>query len=71
MKGYIKNSANAKKLLFLNLNKEEFVKKAVSITTLRPMNHAIIIKLNKGTIPINNEQSSELEMGSNRCSIST
>ena len=59
----------AKKLALLDLSKEEFVNKVVSITTPRPMNYSIIIKVNKGTIPIIEEQVPDLEMGPNRCSI--
>jgi glyoxylase-like metal-dependent hydrolase (beta-lactamase superfamily II)/rhodanese-related sulfurtransferase len=59
----------AKKLSLLDLNKEEFTNKIVSMTTPRPMNYSVIIKVNKGTIPINEEQIPDLEMGPNRCSI--
>lgn len=59
----------AKKLSLLDFNKEEFIKKVVNMTTPRPMNYAMIIKVNKGTIPIMNEQVPDLEMGPNRCSI--
>ena len=61
----------AKKLPLLDLNQEEFVKKVVSITTPRPMNYSMIIKVNKGTIPIMDEQVPDLEMGPNRCSVRT
>jgi len=59
----------AKKLALLDLSKEEFVNKVVSMTTPRPMNYSIVIKVNKGTIPIIEEQVPDLEMGPNRCSI--
>lgn len=59
----------AKKLSLLDLNKEEFVTKVVNMTTSRPMNYAMIIKVNKGTIPITEEQVPDLEMGPNRCSV--
>ena len=59
----------AKKLSLLDLNKEEFTNKIVSMTTPRPMNYSVIIKVNKGTIPIIEEQVPDLEMGPNRCSI--
>jgi hypothetical protein len=51
------------------LSKEEFVNKVVSMTTPRPMNYSVVIKVNKGTIPIMEEQVPDLEMGPNRCSI--
>jgi glyoxylase-like metal-dependent hydrolase (beta-lactamase superfamily II)/rhodanese-related sulfurtransferase len=59
----------AKKLALLDLSKEEFVNKVVSMTTPRPMNYSVVIKVNKGTIPIMEEQVPDLEMGPNRCSI--
>lgn len=59
----------AKKLALLDLDKEEFVNKVVSMTTPRPMNYSVVIKVNKGTIPIMEEQVPDLEMGPNRCSI--
>ena len=60
---------NAKKLPLLDLGQAEFVTKVVSITTPRPMNYSMIIKINKGIIPISPEQIPDLEMGPNRCSI--
>lgn len=59
----------AKKLQLLDLSKDEFVKKVVSITTPRPMNYAMIIKVNKGIIPPNPMMIPDLEMGPNRCSV--
>jgi glyoxylase-like metal-dependent hydrolase (beta-lactamase superfamily II) len=59
----------AKTLPLLDLGQAEFVSKVVSITTPRPMNYSMIIKVNKGTIPISQMQIPDLEMGPNRCSI--
>lgn len=59
----------AKSLPLLDLAKPDFVSKVVSITTPRPMNYSMIIKINKGTIPISPIQIPDLEMGPNRCSI--
>jgi glyoxylase-like metal-dependent hydrolase (beta-lactamase superfamily II) len=59
----------AKSLPLLDLAKPDFVSKVVSITTPRPMNYSMIIKINKGTIPISPVQIPDLEMGPNRCSI--
>jgi len=59
----------ANKLSLLDLSKEDFVKKVVSMTTPRPMNYSMVIKVNKGTIPIMEEQVPDLEMGPNRCSV--
>lgn len=60
---------SAKKLPLLDLGQTEFVSKVVSITTPRPMNYSMIIKINKGMIPISPAQIPDLEMGPNRCSI--
>lgn len=59
----------SRKLSLLDLNKEEFVKKVVKMSVPRPMNYSMVIKVNKGTIPIMEEQVPDLEMGPNRCSI--
>ncbi len=59
----------AKNLPLLDLSQPDFVAKVVSITTPRPMNYSMIIKVNKGTIPISPMQIPDLEMGPNRCSI--
>ena len=59
----------AKKLPLLDISKEEFVKKVVSITTPRPMNYGMVIKVNKGIIPPNPMMIPDLEMGPNRCNV--
>ncbi len=59
----------AKSLPLLDLSQSDFVAKVVSITMPRPMNYSMIIKVNKGTIPISPMQIPDLEMGPNRCSI--
>jgi glyoxylase-like metal-dependent hydrolase (beta-lactamase superfamily II) len=59
----------ARKLSLLDLNKEDFVKKVVSMTTPRPMNYSMVIKVNKGVLPLMEEQVPDLEMGPNRCSV--
>jgi glyoxylase-like metal-dependent hydrolase (beta-lactamase superfamily II) len=59
----------AKKLPLLDLDQAGFVAKVVSITAPRPMNYSMIIKINKGIIPISPMQIPDLEMGPNRCSI--
>jgi len=66
---YYTTVQNAKKLPLIDLDKTEFVNKVVGITTPRPMNYSMIIKINKGIIPIAPEQIPDLEMGPNRCSI--
>jgi len=59
----------ARKLSLLDLNKEEFIKKVVKLSVPRPMNYSMVIKVNKGSIPITEEQVPDLEMGPNRCSV--
>jgi len=59
----------ARSLPLLDLSRPEFVSKVVSITTPRPMNYSMIIKINKGAIPVSPMQIPDLEMGPNRCSI--
>ncbi|MBI5698594.1 MAG: MBL fold metallo-hydrolase [Thaumarchaeota archaeon] len=66
---YYTNTKNAKTLPLLDLGQPEFVSKVVSITTPRPMNYSMIIKINKGVIPVSPMQIPDLEMGPNRCSI--
>ncbi len=66
---YFTTVDRAKKLPLLDLSEDEFVTKVVGITTPRPMNYSMIIKVNKGVIPIMVEQIPDLEMGPNRCSI--
>ncbi|MDH3677325.1 MAG: rhodanese-like domain-containing protein [Nitrosopumilus sp.] len=58
-----------KNLALIDLSKKEFVSKVVNLTTPRPMNYSTMIKVNKGTIPIMEEQVPDLEMGPNRCSV--
>ena len=59
----------AKTLSLLDLSKNEFIKKVVNMAVPRPMNYSTIIKVNKGTMPITEEQIPDLEMGPNRCSV--
>lgn len=66
---YYTTVENAKKLPLLDLDQTAFVSKVVSITTPRPMNYSMIIKINKGVIPVSPMQIPDLEMGPNRCSI--
>ena len=54
----------------LKLSKEEFVKQVVSIAVPRPMNYQRIIQINKGSIPLTQDEIPDLELGPNRCSIS-
>ena len=59
----------SKKLKWLDLSKQEFVSKVVSITVPRPMNYRKIISINKGEIPLNPSEIPDLEIGPNRCAV--
>ena len=59
----------ARKLSLLDLGKDDFVQKVVSMTVPRPMNYSSIIKVNKGTMQLIEDQIPDLEMGPNRCSV--
>lgn len=60
----------SKSLPWLDLSKEEFVKKIVAITRPRPMNYRKIISVNKGDLELVHSEIPGLEIGPNRCSIS-
>lgn len=66
---YYTTVEKAKTLPLLDLEKDIFIKKIISISTPRPMNYGVIIKVNRGTIPLNPMMIPDLEMGPNRCSI--
>ncbi|MCA9812530.1 MAG: MBL fold metallo-hydrolase [Nitrosarchaeum sp.] len=66
---YFTTPKMAKNLPLLDLPKKEFVSKVVSMTTPRPMNYSTIIKVNRGDIPLIENEIPDLEMGPNRCSI--
>jgi len=59
----------SKRLPWLDLSKQEFVQKVVSITVPRPMNYRKIIAINKGEIPLNPDEIPDLEIGPNRCAV--
>ena len=59
----------AKMHSILQLSKDEFVKKVVSVTLPRPMNYQKIIQINKGSLPLVLADVPDLELGPNRCSI--
>lgn len=61
----------AKKLPWLDIPKQEFIKKVVAITRPRPMNYRKIITVNKGELELMHSQIPDLEIGPNRCAIDT
>jgi len=60
---------DAKNLPLLDMDKAEFVSKIARATMPRPMNYSMIIKINRGSIPVPVHQIPDLEMGPNRCSV--
>ena len=61
----------SKNLPWLDIPKDEFIKKVVAITRQRPMNYRKIIAVNKGELDLVTSQVPDLEIGPNRCAIDT
>lgn len=59
----------SRKLPWLDISKQEFVKKVISITVPRPMNYKRIISINKGEIDLVPSEIPDLEIGPNRCAV--
>ena len=59
----------AKKLPWLDISKQEFIKKVVAITRPRPMNYRKIITFNKGELKLVHSEIPDLEIGPNRCAV--
>lgn len=59
----------ASKNKILELSENDFVNEIVKISTPRPKNYTRIIQINKGAIPLLQEEIPNLELGPNRCSI--
>lgn len=59
----------SKKLPWLDISKQEFIKKVVAITIPRPMNYQKIIAVNKGELELKKSEIPDLEIGPNRCAI--
>lgn len=59
----------ARKNKILELSENDFVNEIVKISTPRPKNYTRIIQINKGVIPLHQEEIPNLELGPNRCSI--
>lgn len=59
----------SKKLPWLDISKQEFIKKVVTITIPRPMNYQKIIAVNKGELELKKSEIPDLEIGPNRCAI--
>lgn len=69
--GYYSTISDAKKLALLDLKKNEFVQRVVKVVLPRPMNYSKIIQINKGIIQVTPNEIPDLEIGPNRCAIST
>ncbi|MCV0410500.1 rhodanese-like domain-containing protein [Nitrosopumilus sp.] len=59
----------AKKLPWLDISKQEFIKKVVATTRPRPMNYRKIISVNKGELELVHSEIPDLEIGPNRCAV--
>jgi len=59
----------SKKLPWLDIPKQEFIKKVIAITRPRPMNYRKIIAVNKGELELVNSEIPDLEIGPNRCAV--
>ena len=61
----------SRKLPWLDIPKEEFIKKVIAKTTPRPMNYRKIISVNKGELELIQSDIPELEIGPNRCAVAS
>ncbi len=61
----------AKNLSILELSHDVFIDKVVGMTLPRPMNYEKIIQINKSSQPVPISEVANLEIGPNRCAIST
>ena len=61
----------SKNLPWLNIPKQEFFKKVVSMTTPRPLNYQKIIAVNKGEVELIPSDIPDLEIGPNRCAVNS
>ncbi|WP_316504349.1 rhodanese-like domain-containing protein [Nitrosopumilus sp.] len=59
----------AKKLPWLDISRQEFIKRVVAITRPRPMNYRKIIAVNKGELELMHSEIPDLEIGPNRCAV--
>ena len=59
----------SKKLPWLDISKQEFVRKVIAITRPRPMNYRKIITVNKGELELIPSEIPDLEIGPNRCAV--
>jgi len=66
---YYSTIEKCKKLPWLDISEQEFVKKVVSITVPRPMNYRRIISINRGEIDLIRTKIPDLEIGPNRCAV--
>jgi len=59
----------SKHLPWLDISKQDFIKKVVGITLPRPMNYRKIIEINKGESEMVHSKIPDLEIGPNRCAV--
>ncbi len=68
---YFTTIREAKNLPILELSHDIFIEKVASTTLPKPMNHEKIIQINKSSQPVPVSEIANLEIGPNRCAIST
>ncbi len=66
---FVSTIQQSKKLPWLDISKQDFVQKVVSITLPRPMNYRKIIAVNKGESKLIHSEIPDLEIGPNRCAV--
>jgi glyoxylase-like metal-dependent hydrolase (beta-lactamase superfamily II) len=66
---FVSTIQQSKKLPWLDISKQDFVQKVVSITLPRPMNYRKIITVNKGELKLIHSEIPDLEIGPNRCAV--
>ena len=59
----------ASRMTLMGLERADFVKRVAGTAEPRPANYSMIIRINRGSIPVSSGQIPDLEMGPNRCSV--
>jgi len=67
--GFYSTIKQSKKLPWLDISKQEFVRKVVAITRPRPMNYKKIIMVNQGELELIHSEIPDMEIGPNRCAV--
>ncbi|PIN82519.1 MAG: sulfurtransferase [Nitrosopumilales archaeon CG11_big_fil_rev_8_21_14_0_20_33_24] len=67
--GFYSTIKQSKKLPWLDISKQEFVRKVIAITRPRPMNYKKIIMVNQGELELIHSEIPDMEIGPNRCAV--